>query len=124
MLMPPAAAANKAYNRVYSGALSAATGLTARQLHDPHRWARAVVQPPSRLFRARLWCENRADRHPVLRATTQRRATAAGGPGLAVSAVVDGVESSAAWFDLSTRYRNRGCDIATGIVLWIHEGDR
>ncbi|WP_132370459.1 hypothetical protein [Nocardia alba] len=61
MLLPPAeaAAANHAYDKVFPGALVEATGLTAEQLYDPHRWARAVVLPPSKLFRARLWHENR-----------------------------------------------------------------
>ncbi|OBA52974.1 hypothetical protein A5789_02445 [Nocardia sp. 852002-51101_SCH5132738] len=64
MLLPPvaAAAANRAYDRVYPGALVEATGLAAEQLYDPHGWARAVVQPPGRVFRARLWYENRKRR--------------------------------------------------------------
>ncbi|MGW0356133.1 hypothetical protein ACWDXV_18195 [Nocardia nova] len=61
MLLPPvaAAAANRAYDRVYPGVLVEATGLAAEQLYDPHGWARTVVRPPGRVFRARLWYENR-----------------------------------------------------------------
>lgn len=61
MLLPPsqAAAVNQAYDRVYPGALVEATGLAAEQLYDAHRWARTVVRPPSMLFRARVWHENR-----------------------------------------------------------------
>lgn len=46
MLLPPAAAAavNRGYGTVYPGALTKATSLSAEKLHDPNRWARAVVK--------------------------------------------------------------------------------
>lgn len=64
MLLPPAkaAAVNQAYNRVYPGALVEATRLAVEQLGDPQRWAGAVVRPPSKLFLARRWYENRKRR--------------------------------------------------------------
>ncbi|MGC4989915.1 hypothetical protein [Nocardia salmonicida] len=94
MLLPPAeaAAANHAYDRVFPGALVEATGLTAEQLYDPHRWARAVVLPPSRLFRARLWHENRKRRR--LLARMHEMPAAAPGLGIGLAARDGGVDAS------------------------------
>ncbi|WP_157126393.1 hypothetical protein [Nocardia mikamii] len=63
LLMPPTRSApiNAAYNRIYPGALSAATGLSDAQLSDPVALGRALIGSPWRPRLLRRWAQERAD---------------------------------------------------------------